>query len=217
MSQNRHLSPARWCVLTGGDAHGTPCSKSQKVFHAVLCEHILPPLPHRKHELHQWLPLPLQSSDRLHWPQCSLYLELSSRQPHCLGTRQFSQLSGECCSPLSPLMLPYSGSLLPSAVSSPQAELVGFIHKSSGSIMKIVPGRQMVGGCRQGRTSACDTGHKWPPQPPAGLEVNRKFHRSVGTACAFSCPHHTFFFSHEGPLAESSGLQVDLFNSMKMS
>lgn len=33
MSQCRHLSPTRWYVLTGGDAHGTPCSKSQEVFY----------------------------------------------------------------------------------------------------------------------------------------------------------------------------------------
>lgn len=33
MSQYRHLSPTRCCVLTGGDAHRTPCSKSQEVFY----------------------------------------------------------------------------------------------------------------------------------------------------------------------------------------
>lgn len=142
MNKFRHISPARRCVLAWRLAGkhvrlvlGLPLtaqyrtSQRERAFR-TSCHGPLP-IPHRKHELRQRLPLPLESSDRLHWPQRSLYLEHSSQHPRCLGACQFRQLSGEFFP--SPSEIPYSCSRPAWAVSSRQAELAGGLSHTSAA------------------------------------------------------------------------------------
>lgn len=65
-------------------------------FVLALHEHVFfSPIPYRKHELYQWLPLLLKSSDGLHWPRHPIYLEHSGQHACCLGPCQSCQLSSE--------------------------------------------------------------------------------------------------------------------------
>lgn len=142
------------------------------------------PVSPRKHELHQWLPLLLESSDRLHWPRHLLYLEHSSQHACCLGARQSRQLSSECRPSCSPPALP-----IPVLCSLQHRVQVrqsrwDFIHKNSGHILKDVMWRwgQEV------------TGLQWPPQPSVGLAVKEELCVSIcrtHTVSSCLCPHHT--------------------------
>lgn len=100
MSECRHLSPARRSLQTALRVRATSIQHLTNTFFS--------PIPHREHELYQWLPLLLESSDGLHWPQHPLYLEHSSQHARCLGPCQSRQLSSECCHSCSSALLPLS-------------------------------------------------------------------------------------------------------------
>lgn len=152
MSQYRHLSPTRCCVLTGGDAHRTPCSKSQEVFYpGMIAQRFVNAflLPSLTENMNYTNGFPCPSKVQTDFVGHSTHSTWNSpaSDPTAWEHTSFVNSPVSAALPLLPSLL---SSLLLPAVSSPQAELVGFTHKSSGSILKH-PCRQMGGACGPGR------------------------------------------------------------------